>query len=249
MITGWGEGHMYTPNGPGTFQGLFTPNIRPGSLLNGANYYVRSKPQYNNLPVTSFQSVRSAGATGNGNTDDTTVLQNVIDSATATGKVVFFDAGTYKVTRTLKIPPGARLVGESYSVIMSSGSFFNDMNNPKPVVQVGLPGQAGQVEWSDMIIATQGTQAGAILIEWNLATSGTPSGMWDVHTRVGGFAGSNQQVAQCIKTPTSTAVRTSCIVAYMLMHITPSASGLYMENNWLWVAGELSLNVKTLSNT
>jgi glucan 1,3-beta-glucosidase len=238
-IAGWGEGHKYTPTGgPLNFQGAFTPNSRPGSLLSGSSYYVRPKPQYNNLPTTSFQSVRSAGATGNGVTDDTTALQNAINSATSSGKVVFFDAGTYRVTKTLSIPPGAKLVGESYSVIMSSGSYFNDMNNPKPVVQVGTPGQTGQVEWSDMIVSTQGTQAGAILIEWNLGTSGTPSGMWDVHARVGGFAGSKQQAVQCAKNPGSTAVNTACIVAYMTMHITPSASGLYMENVWLWVAGK-----------
>jgi glucan 1,3-beta-glucosidase len=105
------------------------------------------------------------------------------------------------------------------------------MSNPKPVVQVGTPGSTGQVEWSDMIVSTQGTQAGAILIEWNLSTSGgTPSGMWDVHARIGGFTGSNLQVAQCAKTPTSGAVNMACIGAYMTMHVTASASGLYMEN-------------------
>ena len=114
---------------------------------------------------------------------------------------------------------------------MSSGSYFNDISNPKPVVQVGTPGSTGQVEWSDMIVSTQGTQAGAILIEWNLSTSGgTPSGMWDVHARIGGFTGSNLQVAQCTKTPTSGAVNEACIGGYMTMHITASASGLYMEN-------------------
>src|SRR6202021_926074 len=97
-IAGWGEGHKYTPTGgPVKFQGAFTPNSRPSSLLSGSNYYVRSKPQYNALPTPSFQSVRRAGAKGNGVTDDTTALQNVINSATASGKVVFFDAGTYLV--------------------------------------------------------------------------------------------------------------------------------------------------------
>jgi glucan 1,3-beta-glucosidase len=239
-IPGWGQGHKYSPiGGPARFQGSFTPNTRPGSLLSGSKYYTRSKPQYNNLGVGSFKSVRSAGAKGNGVTDDTNALQNVINSATSAGDIVFFDAGTYLITKTLSIPPGAKLVGESYSVIMSSGSYFNDMNNPKPVVQVGTPGQTGQVEWSDMIVSTQGTQAGAILIEWNLATSGTPSGMWDVHARVGGFSGSKQQVAQCQKNPGSTTVNTGCIAAYMTMHVTPSATGLYLENNWLWTAGEL----------
>jgi glucan 1,3-beta-glucosidase len=107
-IAAWGEGHEYLPNGPTYFQGSFTANSRPGSLLSGSRYYTRSKPQYNALPVSSFASTRSAGAKGDGVTDDTTALQNVINSAAAAGKVVFFDAGTYKVTRTLTIPPGSK---------------------------------------------------------------------------------------------------------------------------------------------
>lgn len=236
-INGWGEGHQYTPNGPQSLQGSFTPSSRPGSLVGGGKYYTRSKPQYETLPVSSFSSVRSAGAKGDGVTDDSTALQNVINSATAAGNIVFFDAGTYIVTKTLLVPAGAKLVGEGLaSVIMSSGSFFNDMNNPQPVVKVGNAGSTGQVEWSDMILSTRGAQAGATLIEWNLATSGTPSGLWDVHTRIGGSTGSNLQVAQCVKNPGSTAVNANCIAAYMSMHITTSASGLYMENNWFWTA-------------
>ena len=235
-IAGWAQGHKYVPNGPSTFSGPITPNSRPSSLLqSGGKFYERSKPAYNNLAASSFRSVRSAGARGDGSTDDTSALQNVINSAASAGQVVFFDAGTYKVTSTLTIPPGSKLVGESFSVIMSSGSFFNDMNNPKPVVKVGNAGQSGQVEWSDMIVSTQGAQAGAVLIEWNLNTSGTPSGMWDVHTRVGGFAGSNLQNAQC---PTSATPGPNCIGAFMLMHVTTGASGLYMENNWFWTADQ-----------
>lgn len=49
--------------------------------------------------------------------------------------------------------------------------------------------------------------------------------------------GSNLQLAQCVKTPESTAPpNPNCVAAYMSMHITPSASGLYMENVWLWTA-------------
>jgi glucan 1,3-beta-glucosidase len=230
-ITGWGEGHEYTPKGPKSFSGVYTPNSRPASLLSGSEYYTRSKPQYETVPVTSFQSVRSAGATGNGVTDDTTALQTVINSATTAGKIVYFDAGTYRVTSTLTIPPGAKIVGEAFSRIMSSGSFFNDMSNPQPVVQVGTPGSTGQVEWSDMIVTAQGQQQGAILIQWNLATTGgVPSGMWDVHTTIGGIVGSNLQMADCPVTKSSTSINTNCIGSYMSMHVTPSAGGLYMEN-------------------
>ena len=238
-IQAWGEGNQYTPNGPSRFQGPITPVSRPGSLLGGGGrYYTQSKPQYGDLTVSSFVSVRSGGAQGNGNTDDTAALQNVINSATAAGKVVYFDCGMYKITSTLFIPAGARIVGEGYATLLHSGPYFNDMNNPRVVVRVGNPGDSGRVEWSDMIVSGQGTQAGAILIEWNLASSPSyPSGMWDVHTRVGGIAGSNLQVAQCEKRPGLVGqVRTECIGAYMLMHITATAQGLYLENVWLWTA-------------
>lgn len=52
-------------------------------------------------------------------------------------------------------------MGESYSVIMGAGPFFSQITNPKPVVSVGQSGQTGIVEWSDMIVSTQGATAGA----------------------------------------------------------------------------------------
>lgn len=235
-IPAWGTGHSYASSGPVQFAGPITPNSRPASLLSNGRYYTRSKPQYENLPASSFLSVRTAGARGDAATDDTAALQSAIDAAVAQGKVLFLDYGLYRVTRTIRIPPGAKIVGESFPVILSAGAFFNDVNNPRPVVQVGsASGQPGQVELSDFIVSTQNVQAGAVCIEWNLASAGgTPSGMWDVHVRIGGFTGTQQQVAQCPKTPGSAAVNPNCLVAFMAMHVTRGASGLYMENVWLW---------------
>lgn len=107
----------------------------------------------------------TGGAAGDGVTDDTAALQRVISDAALTGKIVFFDAGTYKVTRTLFVPQNSKIVGEAYSVVMSSGPFFANAKTPRPVVRIGFPGESGTVEWSDMIVSTQGVQAGAILIE------------------------------------------------------------------------------------
>jgi glucan 1,3-beta-glucosidase len=233
-IAAWGQGHKYTPNGPVNFQDSFTPPTRPSALLasGSTKYYTKTKPQYSQSPVSSFVSVRNAGAKGDGSTDDTTAIQSALTSAASAGKILFFDQGTYKVTRTLYVPPGSRIVGEAYSVIMATGSTWSSITNPIPVIQIGRSGESGSVEWSDMIVSTSGSTPGAVLIQWNLAaTSG--SGMWDVHTRIGGFQGSNQQVAQC---PTSAAVSAACQVAYMSMHITKSARGVYLENVWLWTA-------------
>ncbi|KAI3321311.1 glycoside hydrolase family 55 protein [Xylariaceae sp. AK1471] len=236
-IASWVNGHVYHPNGPNKIAGTQTAFARPASLLSGGKYYQRSKPSYADLASSSFSSVRAGGAMGDGHTDDTAALQNVITAAVASGKVVYFDAGTYKVTSTLVIPPMSKIVGEGYPVIMSSGSFFNNVNTPKAVVQVGNQGQSGTVEWSDMMVSTQGPQAGAVLIQWNLASpSGSPSGMWDVHTRIGGTTGSNLSYANCPATPSSTTVNNDCRSGNIAMHVTSSASNLYMENVWLWTA-------------
>jgi glucan 1,3-beta-glucosidase len=236
-ISGWGEGHEYTPNYQKNFENSITRFSRPSSLTTNGLFHARSKPQYQASPLSQFVSVRTGGAKGDGVTDDTAALNTILKNAAAAGQIVFFDAGTYKVTSTITIPLGSKVVGESYSVIMGTGSFFSSITAPQPVVSVGTVGQKGIVEWSDMIVSTQGATAGAILIQWNLAsTASSPSGMWDVHTRIGGFAGSNLQLAQCPTTPDSATVNENCIAAFMSMYIAPSATGLYMENNWLWTA-------------
>lgn len=235
-VPAWVEGHIYTPSGPTNFQGAVTQFPRPASLLSGSKYYARSKPQYEGLSVSSFLSARSYGATGNGVNDDSAAVQNVINTAAAAGQVAFFDAGIYLVTTTISIPPGAKIVGETYPVIMGSGSYFSNINAPQPVLRVGTTaGQTGEVELSDFIVSTQGATAGATLIEWNLASpSSAPSGLWDVHTRIGGFTGANLGVAQCSKSAAQP--NANCIAAFQSMHITTIGSGVYLENVWLWSA-------------
>ncbi|KAF4624064.1 hypothetical protein G7Y89_g14110 [Cudoniella acicularis] len=214
-IGAWVEGNVYGPTGPVNSQGGVSAFPRPSSLLSGSNFYTRSKPQYQALAVSQFSSVRSAGAKGDGVTDDSAAIQSIINSATAAGNIVYFDAGIYKVTTTIQIPAGRK--------------------SPVPVVQVGNAGDTGVVEWSDMIVSTQGATSGATLIQWNLASPSTsPSGMWDVHTRIGGFTGSSLQVAQCAVGAAQP--NTNCIAAFQSMRITPTGSGVYLENVWLWSA-------------
>ena len=151
-IAAWGEGHSYTPSGPNTFQGFIQPVSRPASLLQAdGRYYERSKPQYEQYRRQQFISARDVGATGNGHTDDTKALQKAINLAVRSHKILFVDHGDYLVSRTIYIPAGAKVVGESFSVILSHGRYFNDINNPKPVVQIGKPGETGTIEWSDMV--------------------------------------------------------------------------------------------------
>lgn len=236
---------MYTPEGPDfTFGGPEDWFPSPAALKENNKYYGRAKPQYDDTPASLFLTVRGFGAMGDGVTDDTEALSlffTFVSRYFSQGIVGFIDAGYYKVTDTVYIPPNVRVVGEALStVIMGAGPKFSDMKNPRPVVQVGKPGETGYIEWSDMMVSTQGATSGAVLIEYNLGACSdcqAPSGLWDVHIRVGGFAGSQLQLEQCPTTPKENdVVNANCIAAYMGMHITESANDLYMENQWFWVA-------------
>ncbi|KEZ39345.1 Glucan 1,3-beta-glucosidase [Scedosporium apiospermum] len=238
-IEGYADGHLYDYKGPKVYTGSDSKYFpRPAALLDGDKYYEKSKPTYADVPASKFVSVRTFGASGDGLQDATAALNDLFAHVAGTDLVAFIDAGTYVVTDTVTIPAGARIVGEALaSVIVGAGPKFSDINKPRAVIRVGNAGDKGRVEWSDTIVSTRGATAGAKLIEWNLYSPGEPSGMWDVHVRIGGFAGTDLQLSQCPTTPTeSNVVNEECIAAYISLHVTKSAGGLYNENCWVWVA-------------
>ena len=121
---------------------------------------------------------------------------------------------------------------------MAGGSTtFHDQANPAPVFQVGQPGDTGSVEMSDLIFETAGAQPGAVMVEWNVHEESQGSaGMWDVHIRIGGSAGTRLQSDTCTKNPNATHEAVSaCEGAFLLLHVTKQAS-IYLENNWFWVS-------------
>lgn len=114
---------------------------------------------------------------GDGVTDDTSAFQSALNAGV--GKIIHVDAGTYLITRTVTVPAGTKLVGETWSQIAAYGPFFSDPNNPKVVLKVGAPGQVGDVEMQDLMFTTKGPTAGAILVEWNMKQSKPGSaGIW-----------------------------------------------------------------------
>lgn len=56
-------------------------------------------------------SVKSAGAVGDGITDDTDILEQVFSAAYLNNKAVFFDAGTYLIRRSLTLRSGMEIYG------------------------------------------------------------------------------------------------------------------------------------------
>lgn len=241
VINNFIQGNSYSTGTRNSVQASANSNVtKPTALLNAdGTVYTRSKPQYESYPASSFLSVKANGAKGDATTDDTAAIQAVLDMATA-DQIVYFDHGAYIVTDTIKIPANKsiKITGETWPMIMAKGTNFADQTNPRAVFQVGEAGDTGAVEISDMILETAGPAPGAIMIEWNLQGSENGAGaMWDVHTRIGGSEGTELQLSQCAKNPNEThTADANCEGAFMLMHITESASNVYLENTWFWVA-------------
>ncbi|RFU74993.1 glycoside hydrolase family 55 [Trichoderma arundinaceum] len=235
-IASWTQGRAYTGSNGRAVQGTRATVSKPAALTAGGKIFTRSKPQYENVPANSFVSVKSRGARGDGSTDDTAAIQAVFNSVSS-GQIVYFDHGAYVITDTIKVPKNIKIVGEVWPLIMVGGSKFKDQNNPQPVWQVGQPGDVGNVEIQDIMFETLGPQPGAIIVQWNVAGSSQGSaGLWDVHWRIGGTAGTQLQSDRCVKTPNvNTTPNPSCFGAFLLLHVT-SSSSIYMENTWLWVS-------------
>ncbi|KAF8310395.1 exo-beta-1,3-glucanase [Clavulina sp. PMI_390] len=234
-IPQWLQGNVAGGSSPTVSyqQASLSPPKKPSSLTTSSGVFGRARPQYQDYAASQFQSVKSAGARGDGVADDTAALQAVIDAHWGC-KIIFFDAGIYLVTDTLKIPAGTRIVGELWSIIQASGLRFTDQAHPRVMVQVGKPGDTAATEISDIVFTSKGGSAGAILVEWNVGASSQGSaGMWDSHVRIGGFTGSDIQVSNCGNTTLSPF--SECAGAYMSLHLTPGSSA-YLENVWLWTA-------------
>ena len=260
-VASWAQGHSYTTGNDGTgnnatcaaptatfksIQQPLTAPSKPATLLDSTGkVFERSKPQYESYDVSQFVSIKDGGAVGDGVTDDTQKIQAVLDGAGS--KVVFFDHGAYLVKDTIKVPSNIKIVGEIWSIIMADGASFSDVNNPKPVFQVGSAGDSGAVEISDLVFETYGAAPGAIMIEWNVAESSQgASGMWDTHVRIGGSAGTGLQSDKC--PAGGSTVNTACEGAFLMLHVTQKAT-IYLENTWFWVADhELDLPPPSVSS-
>ncbi|KAG1858446.1 glycoside hydrolase family 55 protein [Suillus subalutaceus] len=235
-IDSWGKGNIYTGTHPnGTFtQGEIYSAYKDPSLLDPNGFIVsRGHPMYADYSVDQFKSVRSLGAVGDGVTDDTEAI-NAVLAKYAGCYIIYFDAGIYKVTSTIQVPAGTRIVGEAWTQIMGAGLNFNNQEDPNVVVQVGTPGSQGITEITDIVFTTQGPTAGAIVIQWNVREpAGLQgfAGMWDSHIRLGGANGTHLQDAEC----RAGSISPECFGAFLGIHITYGASA-YFEGTWVWLS-------------
>jgi hypothetical protein len=71
----------------------------------------------------------------------------------------------YVITDTVKIPVGARIVGQAWPQILAKGPKFQESTASRPAVKVGEPGESGVVEIQDVMFTVSGPAAGAILLQ------------------------------------------------------------------------------------
>lgn len=166
---------------------------------------------------------------GDGSSDDTAAIQKVIDTFGHAGGVLYFDAGSYVITDTLRIPPGSKIVGELWAQLVARGPKFEDMANPRPMVQVGQKGDRGSVEIQDLLFTNEGPTAGLVVVEWNIeADKPGSAAMWDCHVRIGGATGSKLTSRECPSMGTDS----KCNAGSLMFHLTAQSSA-YLENVWV----------------
>ncbi|KAG2154804.1 hypothetical protein DEU56DRAFT_751434 [Suillus clintonianus] len=147
-IASWGQGNVYSgTSGSKNFtQGNIVSANKPSVLLDSAGrIFGKTHPQYANYAMSQFVTVKNQGVKGDGHTDDTTTIQNILNEY-AGCKIIFFDAGTYYVTNTITMPAGAQIVGEAFKLVMfwpglaqSHGFGLQKIKaRPKPQMTVGF---------------------------------------------------------------------------------------------------------------
>ncbi|KAJ5469313.1 hypothetical protein N7539_008931 [Penicillium diatomitis] len=206
---------------------------RPEPLLVNDRYFTRSQPTYagySDVEVVNVKSVTDHVVKGDGTTDDTESLNAILAENAANCKITYIPFGVYKVSDTIFIPIGSRIVGEAWSVISGYGDAFKNASEPRAVIKVGHPGDVGVVEIQDMRFSAAEILPGAKIVEINAAGSQPGDvGMWNTVITVGGTAETSIS-EDCVSQEPK-----DCMAAFMLMHLTESSSA-YIENVWGWTA-------------
>jgi glucan 1,3-beta-glucosidase len=238
VIESYGQGFVWNQDGSNYLGSIdLSRKIpeRPRSLTFYDNtYFEKSRPEYLDSDLID---VTSLGIVGDGITDITLLLQNVLYTY-ANKKVLLFPHGVYVISDTVYVPPGSRLLGRAWSFFNAFGDAFQNPDSPKPMLQVGKPGEFGIAQFTGFMVTTRGPQPGAMLIEWNMhdpINDPGSCGMWDFHFRIGGVKTTEIHPENCPKGDGSRAPASSCSGAWALMHVTKTGN-LYMENVWGWVA-------------
>ncbi len=124
-------------------------------------------PREKSLPllpeVSTWVNVTEYGARGDGQVDDTEAIRRALSS----GRPVYFPEGLYRVTSTVKMPPGASIIGlhpfSCQIVLSESESAFSGFGTPVPVVESS---EGGENILSGVGISTGAYNYRAVGLKW-----------------------------------------------------------------------------------
>jgi len=115
----WAQGDVYLSMDDGRYmqRTLSTPLKPPVMLDQEGKFFTKPRPVYQDANVSDIVNVKELGAKGDGHSDDTMILNQVLLQNAKTGKITYFPHGYYVVTDTIYVPPNSRLIGEVWSTI------------------------------------------------------------------------------------------------------------------------------------
>jgi hypothetical protein len=226
---------------------------RPTALAPNGRYPVLVPPQYPEATAADVINLKDPAQNGghpvygDGQRDDSIALQAGLDLAASSQKIAYLPHGIYRLTSTLTIPSGTRLVGNAWSTLSGYGPFFANASSPHPVVKIGDPDSLGTAVLQDLRFTVGQALPGAILLQINMA--GDSPGDVAIFNSLITIGGTRDTEIDCYaessppSPPTSTFLPDlhqspapkSCLGAYIGLHLSKSSSA-YVENVWTWLA-------------
>lgn len=206
---------------------------QPANLLVNGKYFTKPQPTYSDYgkeDVINVKTVPGHVVKGDGKTDDTAALNAILAENAASCKITYIPFGVYRVSDTIFVPVGTRMVGEAWAVISAFGDAFRSASHPRAVIKVGNPGDVGVIEIQDMRFSVAEILPGAKILEINAAGQQPGDvGLWNTIAMVGGTAETSISNVCTSQDPKA------CMAAFMVMHLTENSSA-YIENFWGWTA-------------
>ncbi|XEV04635.1 hypothetical protein FSHL1_009922 [Fusarium sambucinum] len=205
---------------------------RPAAIAPGGRIPAVAAPTYRDHPIGDFMNIKDPKQNGgqvikgDGKGNEVEALTAALKYAVQNNKIAYFPFGDYRIESTLTIPIGSRIIGEAWSTISAAGDFFKKVSDPKPVVQIGSPGDVGTIKVQDMRFTVVDVLPGAIILEINAAGSKPGDvAIWNSVITVGGTLGAKDLTDNCRD------ASNPCQGAYIGMHFTKDSSA-YVENVW-----------------
>jgi len=119
-----------------------TPKIN--TILDLEKLNVLPLPVKSDIPalpaIETWANLKSLGAKGDGETDDTKVIQEAIEKYST----IYIPQGWYRITETLKLKPGTALIGLSpiatQIILAANTEAFGSFGPPKPIIETSVGG-------------------------------------------------------------------------------------------------------------